>query len=195
MTSSKGENVNEITYPGMFVKVTLASQADPRTGAVVMHDTRALLRPEDYEDLTREIAAGAAVTRAWVVEWRNGQPGYGDASVCAHCWRPVFQEDGGAWNLVYREYEHTRQCDARGDGAVLSSLPHEPWGALAVPAPQDAIRARRDAILAETQADWDEGKVFEVTGVTPEAKREAEARAAEIEASGVWQSDEFWDAF
>jgi hypothetical protein len=38
----------------------------------------------------------------------------------------------------------------------------------------ESVRARRDAILAETQADWDEGKVFEVTGVTPEARAQAE---------------------
>ena len=45
---------------------------------------------------------------------------------CQHCGRPIFQEPDGTWNLVYREYDNTRVCDARGDGAVLSTLPHVP---------------------------------------------------------------------
>lgn len=49
--------------------------------------------------------------------------------VCIHCRRPVFVERDGTLNLVHRMYEHTRQCDARGDGATLSTLPHEVRGA------------------------------------------------------------------
>ncbi len=48
---------------------------------------------------------------------------------CRHCGRPIFTHPdwkAGAWDLVYLEYAGTVRCDARGDGAVLSSLPHEP---------------------------------------------------------------------
>lgn len=43
---------------------------------------------------------------------------------CVFCRRPVFREDDGTLNLEYREYDDTRVCDARGDGANVSTLPH-----------------------------------------------------------------------
>ena len=114
-----------------FAKVTVADTVDPksRTGAPVSHLTIAV-SPAGWQDpaLVKALESGT-VTRAWVVRWSGGYPVRepGDERVCAHCWRPVFQEPSGEWNLVHREYEHTRQCDARGDGATLSTLPHEPW--------------------------------------------------------------------
>ena len=64
-------------------------------------------------------------------------PGLGvdlaEEPLCRWCWRPVFLEltgDDARWNLRYEEYENTENCDARSDGANVSSLPNEPCGAL-----------------------------------------------------------------
>jgi hypothetical protein len=45
---------------------------------------------------------------------------------CEFCGRPIFQERDGTWNLVYREYDNTRVCDALGNGWEVSVHPHEP---------------------------------------------------------------------
>lgn len=53
-------------------------------------------------------------------------------TLCRWCWRPLFirlLHGATVWDLQYREYEHTEYCDARSDGATLSSKPHEPCGA------------------------------------------------------------------
>lgn len=47
-------------------------------------------------------------------------------SVCVYCHRAIYRERDGAWNLTYLEYAGTRTCDARSDGANVSTLPHEP---------------------------------------------------------------------
>lgn len=126
-----------------FAKVSVAAAVDPksRTGAPPMHTTIAV-SPQGWQDpeLVKLLANGGQVTRAWVVRWASGYPvrevGDERERVCKHCWRPIFYDPGltGAheyedWNLVYREYEQTRKCDARSDGATLSQLPHEPWSA------------------------------------------------------------------
>jgi hypothetical protein len=45
---------------------------------------------------------------------------------CRHCKRPIYRLTDGSWTLVYVEYADPWRCDARGDGAVLSGLGHEP---------------------------------------------------------------------
>lgn len=115
-----------------FAKVSIADRPDPRTGAPAGYTTIGL-SPDGWQDpeLVKLFSRGGTVHRAWVVRWVNGYPVREAAAerVCKHCWRPVFQEQDDTWNLVYREYEQTRQCDARSDGATPSQLPHEPWTA------------------------------------------------------------------
>jgi hypothetical protein len=56
-----------------------------------------------------------------------------EAPLCRWCWRPVFLQllkNDAVWDLQYQEYENTPYCDARSDGANLSTLPHEPCGAV-----------------------------------------------------------------
>jgi hypothetical protein len=59
-----------------------------------------------------------------------------DSPLCRYCWRHIFIEGlgrhSGQWILVMKEYDHTECCDARGDGAVLSTLPHVPCEVQAV---------------------------------------------------------------
>jgi hypothetical protein len=55
---------------------------------------------------------------------------------CRYCGRPIYlapfprhelgDEIATVWNLVYREYAVTTVCDARSDGANVSTLPHQP---------------------------------------------------------------------
>jgi len=56
--------------------------------------------------------------------------------LCRYCWRPIFVNGIlpglGKWILVMQEYEDTSVCDARGDGSVLSTAPHEPCEVAAV---------------------------------------------------------------
>lgn len=110
-----------------FAKVSITDEAGVGTTTIA-------LSPDGWQDpeFIRHLHTGDTITRAWVVRWRAGYPVRepGDERVCRYCWRPVFLEPervGGAWNLVYQEYADTRQCDARGDGAALSHLPHDPW--------------------------------------------------------------------
>jgi hypothetical protein len=61
---------------------------------------------------------------------------------CRWCFRAIYRAYSGAgdpsdpascyWNLVWQEYADTKVCDARGDGAVLSTAPHEPCKAKSV---------------------------------------------------------------
>lgn len=133
MTTAKPDPWTEHGKPvtRTFAKVTIADQVDPksRTGTPAGYTTIAV-SPAGWRDpeLAR-LLAGGSVTRAWVVNWVNGYPVREPSTdrVCRHCWRPIFLCSDFTWDLHYREYEHTRQCDARSDGASLSELPHEPW--------------------------------------------------------------------
>lgn len=46
---------------------------------------------------------------------------------CIHCGRPVFRRPDGTIDLVYREYQITRFCDARTPDE-FPYLPHEVAG-------------------------------------------------------------------
>lgn len=83
---------------------------------------------EEYLRTGREMPARAARKLA---EIRTGQ-------LCRYCWRRIFLSynqvlDQARWILEYREYEDTSVCDMRGDGASLSTLPHEPNQTTGVP--------------------------------------------------------------
>jgi hypothetical protein len=50
-----------------------------------------------------------------------------DDDRCLYCGESIYWSDHhDAWNLTYRLSAHTTMCHERSDGAVLSSLPHEP---------------------------------------------------------------------
>jgi hypothetical protein len=126
-----------------------------------------------------------------------------DQKLCRYCWRPVFfqQLAGGAgrWELVIREYASpTFNCDARGDNAVLSQLPH-------VPVEHDSVDLVKlieiaaasitepgSASIRDTNASYDYGMVRLITEAAGLFREDEDyVYHAIIERAGVLRGPEF----